>query len=174
MMRIVLGTSLALLLLAGCSPDRTGQRAGADSGPEAGTPAPMGTLSLGGDVLAAPGEYELRTSCSYDRRHGAFSLGMHPDVETDVDRGPATFGIGAGRTPGSTIPLEDGTYDADFEYTEVTGDGSIPTFSGAARLTLEIVDDSRERFPVLRVEATGQGEGMRFEVAGRCQATVMG
>lgn len=174
MLRNLLGMTMVALVIAGCDVDRAGERTGAASDGESGTPAPMGTLSLGGDVLAAPGEYELRTSCSYDRRHGAFSLGMHPDVETDVDRGPATFGIGAGRTPGSTIPLEDGTYDADFEYTEVAGDGSVPTFSGDARLELEIVDDSRERFPVLRVQATGEGEGMRFEMVGRCRATVMG
>jgi len=174
MRRIIFGTSLVLLLVAGCEADRAGGRTDTDPGATSGSAAPTGTLSLRGDVLAAPGEYELRTSCSYDRRHGAFSLGMHPDVETGVDRGPATFGIGAGRSSRTTIPLEDGTYDAKFEYTEVTGDGSVPTFSGAARLTLEIVDDSRERFPVLRVEAAGQGEGMQFEMAGRCQATVMG
>lgn len=173
-----LGLPLVYLAL-GCNVDPANEeRAGAviqpgSDGENEGV-SRTGTLSVNGEALAAPGEYELQTSCSYDRRHGSFSLGMHPRADDETGRGPATFGIRAGTTLRSSVPLEDGTYDARFEYSEASGEGTVPTFRGDARFSLKMLDETRERFPVLGIEATGEGDGIRFEVAARCQATVMG
>lgn len=178
--------SLALLLLPllACSGDLpgSGDDAPADMAGEAGAaetsdgdPAGRtGTLTVEGDPLSAPGDYELTTSCSYSRGNASFSFGLHPDVDTQVEQGAATFGVRAGWGPRSSIPLEDGTYEAEFEYTEVTGEGPVLSYAGDAEMSIRIVDDSRESFPVVEVVASERGEGVRFQARGVCQAMVMG
>jgi len=182
---LVLG--LIALLAAGCGgggdsgEDALAELAGEAAGdPDAGTDAGgaqaprTATLEVEGDPLSAPGEYELRTSCSYSRGQGAFSFGMHPEVDSQVEQGAATFGVRAGALPGTSIPMEDGRYEAEWEYTKVTGEGPVLTYTGEGEMSIRIVDDSRENFLVVEVDASGSGEGMRFQARGGCQAMVMG
>ena len=133
-----------------------------------------GVLTLEGEPLAAPGEFELQTACSYSRSAGAFSFSLIPDREKEIEKGPQGFSVAAGRGPRESIPLEDGRYQGEFEYNEVVGDGTVPTYLGDAELTLTMVDDSREHFPIFGVTATGEGEGVSFRVKGRCQVMVGG
>jgi hypothetical protein len=179
--------SLALLFLPltlACSGDLpgSGEEARADLAGEAGgaetsdrDPARRtGTLTVEGDPLSAPGDYELNTSCSYSRGNGSFSFGLHPDVDSQIEQGASAFGVRAGWGPRSSVPLEDGTYEAEFEYTELTGEGPILSWAGEGEMSIRIVDESRESFPVVAVEASGEGEGVRVHAEGVCQAMVMG
>jgi hypothetical protein len=178
-----LRTSALLITLAASSPACVGDR---QEGPESrsgevgeGEEVALnvkrtGILTLEGEPLAAAGEFELQAACSYSRSAGAFSFSLIPDSEEVIEKGPQGFSVAAGRGPRSSIPLEDGTYQGEFEYNEVVGDGTVPTYLGDAELSLSMVDDSREHFPIFGVTARGEGEGVRFRVEGRCQVMVGG
>lgn len=176
--------TLAALCTFGCGDETPDREPGAatDSSEAAGE-GPIGPssdqdltgrLTIEGQTLAAPGAYRLLTSCSYSRETGTFSLGLRPAGETPVEPGPALLGIRAGGGPNRSIPLTAGSYEAEFEYEELAGDGTVASFFGTSEVTLRIVDRSRPGFPVLEVEATGRGDGIRLELAGRCRAVVHG
>jgi hypothetical protein len=137
-------------------------------------PRRTGTLSVEGGALAAPGDYELNTSCSYARGSGSFSFGLHPEMGSQAEEGASTFGMRAGWGPRNSVPLENGTYPAVFEYAELTAEGPVLSYSGEGEMSIRLVDDSRASFPLVDVDASGTGDGMRFRAHGVCQAMVMG
>lgn len=181
---VVASLSTFLLVLPGLSgcggavedqkSEATDRSAQPITGEDAADGERLGILTVQGDPLAAPGEFEMRTSCSYSRGNGAFSFGMRPGADRGIEKGAVSFGVRAGWAPGSSVPLEDGTYRARFEYEEASGSGRVPSYLGEAEMTLRIVDEQREDFPVVEVAASGSGEGISFRVHGRCQTMVTG
>lgn len=97
---------------------------------------------------------------------------MIPDSLGRAATGPARFDIRARVDPSPSLPLGGGIHDADFEFREMAATGPATSYGGRARLWLRIVDDTHPGFPIVHVEAIGEGDGIRFELAARCRALV--
>lgn len=133
--------------------------------------ATIGSLTLEGEPLIVHGDFELQTHCRYSEGSGTFGFGMHPeDRSGDAEPGPLRFSLTAGPPAGPSIGLEDGTYEAHFNYDESVGDGTVPSYMGDAEMTLRVAGETDRGPPVVEVEARGDDDGIRFELAGRCEA----
>lgn len=172
--------ALATIFTLGCVGDlpeaddassSSGDAAAETSAPSTAAAA-TGSLTLEGEPLTVDGDFELQTHCRYREGSGTFGFGMHPDRSGDAEPGPLRFSLTAGPPAGPSIGLEDGTYEAHFNYDESVGDGTVPSYMGDAEMTIRVAGDMDRGRPVVEVEASGDDDGIRFELAGRCEAQI--
>ncbi len=168
-----------VLFTAACTPEPAAEEGDQTAALESETAGAervnAATLTAAGDPLAAPGTHQLGFNCRYARDTGSLLASGYPPEPVEGGPAPALLGLQAPDRRGAKVPLQDGTFAGRFEYSEIRGDGTTPTYFGGAEITLRIVDDSEQRFPILEIRAVGESEdGVQIDLVGRCTAMVTG